>query len=1291
MLRQCPYRERFVGAGISLLVVLILLAVSGHAHGVARAGEYTADIVPDGLPRELVIIDPGVVDTASLAAQLRPGVETVILSPDRPAVEQIGRVLASRHGLDAVHLISHGAPGQLSFARGRLSLADLERYHAELAAWGGALKKHGDLLVYGCNVAEGPDGVAFVHELARLTGANVAASSDRTGPVSDSANTDLEVATGEISVESVIPPSAAFIPLYSQLLDWTGWTAGTLTHTYQYTNLDGLNIDVVATSAGDTARYAIGSPSNTTDGLRHRLNYTNRTQSVTFTVSFYACTRAVEGNACVPAHDAAHALPVYIRDLTIKNIDSGGTGTGRYQDQVTLSSTTAAGATHYPDLIQLYTNSTVIVPAPVAPNTRANIAYATNGTSFGVADQRGWATLTYRDTAVRSFAINYGSGPNAGTNPNQQTIWISNFTFASSNSGFPTHAVVTSFHAESTSAGAVVGWGTGSEVGTAGFHVDRFDDGSKRFVRVNDELIPSVGAGQGGTYRLIDPSAVSGSTYRYRLEEVELSGERRRYGPFEVTVDGPGYGRIALESRNMTPPAKSAWSAKAHPPEAAKREAALVREKARHEALQALQQSGSATALKIAVREDGLYFMSSAEIAQALALPESNIQWSIRNGRMRLRNRGRDVAWTPAEGSTGLYFYGQAIDSPFTRDNVYWLRRGIGPVMGREDGGKPAPAPPGQVFTDIVSFEEDLLPGTSLASDPYSDYWYWKQVIAGHSTMGTARFDLPLAGVEGDSGVLRIRCKGVGFAGYSAAYHIAVSLNEQAPVETSWNGADSVTLDLQATGLRDGLNTLAITGLPDPTPGAGINLFFIDSIEIGYSRRYEAVNGSRTVQGAGNAGVTVSGFTDAAVRVFDVSDPLRPNLVDNTTIDSEAGSRVSFLPATPDARYLVVDSSAIKAPARVTAYRPTTYKTDGIDADYLIVAPPEFVEASRSLADLRRASGLKPAVVSLEDIYDEFGQGIASPDAISSFLRRMYRLGNGQLRYVVLMGDGSFDYRNLQGYGDCIVPPWMAHTPDGLFASDMGYGDINNDGVPEFIVSRLPVDGTDQILAYVGKLAAREASLLDTVLVVGDDPDSAGNFPADADAISRMLPQGVPQAQILMPSYANVADARAALIAQLRSGVGFIDYIGHGAVYTLASRGLLAKSDIPNLGNTGLYPVVAALTCFINRFELPGIDSLGEMLVRSPSSGAVAVFSAAGLSLNDRAEPLNENLLRAIYDQGETILGDAILAAVREYARRNASRDLLRVYNLLGDPAVRLDVPTANTALLHDPTLHPRR
>jgi len=152
---------------------------------------------------EIVFIEDNVADYQSLAQQLGAGREVVILDSTGDGVHQIADALAGRTGIDALHIISHGAAGTASLGALTLDAASLGDHQADLNAIGRSMAKDGDILLYGCDTGAGSRGQAFVDQLAIATGADVAASNDLTGSAVRGGDWQLEVTSGKVETASV--------------------------------------------------------------------------------------------------------------------------------------------------------------------------------------------------------------------------------------------------------------------------------------------------------------------------------------------------------------------------------------------------------------------------------------------------------------------------------------------------------------------------------------------------------------------------------------------------------------------------------------------------------------------------------------------------------------------------------------------------------------------------------------------------------------------------------------------------------------------------------------------------------------------------------------------------------------------------------------------------------------------------------------------------------------------------------------------------------------------------------
>ncbi len=209
--------------------------------------------------QEIVFVDGQVQDYQQLLAGIKPGTEVVVLDPKGDGLKQISDYLSGRSGIDAIHIVSHGLPGQVTLGSLTLDKAGLDARATDLAQIGQSLDIDGDILFYGCDVGSGAAGQAFVNQIAQLTGADVAASNDATGSTSQGGDWTLEVTSG--SIEAVTPFSAsaqqAFSGrLFAGTLNFSGPDAalGTTVTDGQAnsTDIPGVVIEIYSANSGNT-------------------------------------------------------------------------------------------------------------------------------------------------------------------------------------------------------------------------------------------------------------------------------------------------------------------------------------------------------------------------------------------------------------------------------------------------------------------------------------------------------------------------------------------------------------------------------------------------------------------------------------------------------------------------------------------------------------------------------------------------------------------------------------------------------------------------------------------------------------------------------------------------------------------------------------------------------------------------------------------------------------------------------------------------------------------------------
>ncbi|NEP61931.1 MAG: DUF4347 domain-containing protein, partial [Symploca sp. SIO2G7] len=151
--------------------------------------------------KTLVVFDAGV-DHLSLLVNDLLSADILILDPDHDSVAQITSALETRQSVTSLHIVSHGASGKLCLGDTQLDLQRLQQNAGQLKSWANVLKG-GDILLYGCQVADGALGYLFLQQLHQLTGANIAASASRVGQVGDRHNWSLETQIGAVHTSVV--------------------------------------------------------------------------------------------------------------------------------------------------------------------------------------------------------------------------------------------------------------------------------------------------------------------------------------------------------------------------------------------------------------------------------------------------------------------------------------------------------------------------------------------------------------------------------------------------------------------------------------------------------------------------------------------------------------------------------------------------------------------------------------------------------------------------------------------------------------------------------------------------------------------------------------------------------------------------------------------------------------------------------------------------------------------------------------------------------------------------------
>ncbi|NJR52284.1 MAG: DUF4347 domain-containing protein, partial [Leptolyngbyaceae cyanobacterium CSU_1_3] len=165
----------------------------------------------------LVFIDAGLADYQALVAGVKPSDRVFLLDSNQDGIAQISQTLTQFQDVSEVHIVSHGRAESLYLGTTHLSLNNLSNYASSLKGWNSHLSAGADVLLYGCEVALGNGGTAFIQQLSQLIGADVAASNNLTGSLDRGGDWILEVSTGPITAELIF--NAEAIATYRHTFD----------------------------------------------------------------------------------------------------------------------------------------------------------------------------------------------------------------------------------------------------------------------------------------------------------------------------------------------------------------------------------------------------------------------------------------------------------------------------------------------------------------------------------------------------------------------------------------------------------------------------------------------------------------------------------------------------------------------------------------------------------------------------------------------------------------------------------------------------------------------------------------------------------------------------------------------------------------------------------------------------------------------------------------------------------------------------------------------------------------
>lgn len=748
---------------------------------------------------------------------------------------------------------------------------------------------------------------------------------------------------------------------------------------------------------------------------------------------------------------------------------------------------------------------------------------------------------------------------------------------------------------------------------------------------------------------------------------------------------------------------------------------------------QALACSGR---LHIEVQESAVYALDyDAIVAKQPTLADclsADLQLTRRDADVPIRIEG-DTNGRFGPGSR-IIWVGAALHGPsswfdqYSNVNVYQLAASAGShARLREVSAGSGPA---TSLRRKLHFEQEnlmvRLGEREMKHGDEPDVWQWAKLTPVDPKPFTYTFDLPdldAAGARSDGNVdLTLNFRGesnIGGVrdGVKPNDHVVeVSINDKLVETVAWDGRDELrkVLPVARALFKTQGNKIALRVPRREVPKDEQHNFIIDVVMLNWFEPTYPLRASFDDKSAAFVAAT-----QAPIELT-WSGTGKPALIGSDgewRSASALAGRYRFAAAGSDVD-LYPFSGTARAPALVRAVAEGDLRS-APGYDYLMVAHPRLRDSIEPLAQYHRDHGLKVAVVDVDQIYDQFGGGIAHPAAIRDFVAWGSTHWQIKPHYLLLVGDASADIHHdmrgadrpnnnsyalraqplhdelmMQGGLSSmpstsyktwdselpnrnLIPTWQFPSSGGQSASDNGFVALKADEMrPQIAVGRFPVVQPEEVQAIVKKTIAylskpsdgswrRDITFIST--------DEVSYFKQGSDKMASDLgARGFSVNNIYTKQ--DVKDAvvaHATLKRDLDGGNLLVHFLGHGGAFIWRvgpPADLFTLDDVSNLQNAGRYPMVLAMTCFSAPFDNPTEDSIGERFLREADRGAIAVFAASWT--NSPNPDYSKILIEELLKRGKSI-GDAIVAAKGKVG----NRDFVEMYNLLGDPAIVLTQP----------------
>jgi hypothetical protein len=404
-------------------------------------------------------------------------------------------------------------------------------------------------------------------------------------------------------------------------------------------------------------------------------------------------------------------------------------------------------------------------------------------------------------------------------------------------------------------------------------------------------------------------------------------------------------------------------------------------------------------------------------------------------------------------------------------------------------------------------------------------------------------------------------------------------------------------------------------------------------------------------------------------------------------------------------KWVLFSPKNAKELGNIKAIVPKSIKPSSIEM--LVITVPQLKQVAQQFQEFKASQGIPTQLVLTSEIYDWMGYGNPDLSAIRNYIAQEYHQGK-QLKNVLLLGKGTFDYKKKLGGRPNLVPiytsrssldPLTTYSSDDYFGIlDWGSGEweesIAGDALLQIGVGRVPAITFAEAKSWLEKSSRYEkqgdAFPSRTITFLADDGDN-GVHMRDSEVHAAHLEKKLPfyrSQKLYLDRFEQTKSGgrqespavKNAILESLNSGTLLLNYVGHGNETTLSAEEIFKVQDLENWPNQAQLPLWFTATCEFGRHDSPFIRSAAEELLFANSKGAIGLLATGRPVFSSVNFTINEAFIQALAAAGK--LGTADLGALyRQTKNESLNGAYNRNFSLLGDPSLRLALPDASVRI----------